>query len=235
MPVAFGRGKGRSNPAVHWHRQGLPDTTSWMARSRIQDEDREEVAEFVEKHWRSRLVMSRGRAFYPHKEEGFIERRDGRIAGLLTFRVDEEGLEILTLNSVLEGAGIGSSLILDAIQEARTRRCTRVWFTTTNDNIKGFRFYQRLGFRLVWLTKPARSNPRFPKSDRTAFRSTMKSFWNCGSNPTLIRRGQVSDETGPRSGIGVETFRFKCPRSFSTVGRRQMRMFIGQQNNQGLI
>jgi GNAT superfamily N-acetyltransferase len=149
MPVAFGRGKGRSNPAVHWHRQGLPDTTSWMARSRIQDEDREEVAEFVEKHWRSRLVMSRGRAFYPHKEEGFIERRDGRIAGLLTFRVDEEGLEILTLNSVLEGAGIGSSLILDAIQEARTRRCTRVWFTTTNDNIKGFRFYQRLGFRLV--------------------------------------------------------------------------------------
>jgi GNAT superfamily N-acetyltransferase len=120
-----------------------------MARLRIQDEDREEVAEFVEKHWRSRLVMSRGRAFYPHEEEGFIERRDGRIAGLLTFRVDEEGLEILTLNSVLEGAGIGSSLILDAIQEARTRSCTCVWFTTTNDNIKGFRFYQRLGFRMV--------------------------------------------------------------------------------------
>ena len=120
-----------------------------MPRSRIQDSEREEIGEFVEKHWLSRMVMSRGRSFYPHQEEGFVERRDDRIAGLLTFRVDQDEMEVLTLNSVLEGAGIGSSLMLDAIEEARTRGCHRIWLTTTNDNIRGLRFYQRLGFRMI--------------------------------------------------------------------------------------
>jgi len=120
-----------------------------MTRSRIQDSEREEIGEFVEYHWHSRVVMSRGRSFYPHQEEGFVERRDDRIAGLLTFHVDQDGLEILTLNSVLEGAGIGSSLMLDAIEEARTRGCRRIWLTTTNDNVRGLRYYQRLAFRMV--------------------------------------------------------------------------------------
>ncbi len=120
-----------------------------MARSEIQDAERQDVAEFIEKHWQSKLVMSRGRSFYPHKEAGFIERRDGRIVGLLTYRIDDEGMEILTLNSTLEGHGIGSSLMLDTIEKARTQKCHRIWLTTTNDNLRAVGFYQRLGFRLV--------------------------------------------------------------------------------------
>lgn len=120
-----------------------------MARSRIQDADRPELATFVEARWHSQIVMSRGRAFFPHREDGFIERIDNQIAGLLTFRVDEEGMEILTLDSTLDGEGIGSALVLSAIDEARHRGCHRVWLTTTNDNLRGLRFYQRLGYRMV--------------------------------------------------------------------------------------
>ncbi len=120
-----------------------------MTRSQVQDADREAVAQFIERHWRSRVVMSRGRVFHPHEEEGILERRDDEIAGLLTYRIDDEGLEILTLNSVLEGQGIGSSLMLDAIEEARRRKCHRIWLTTTNDNLRVIGFYQRLGFRMV--------------------------------------------------------------------------------------
>lgn len=127
-----------------------------MGRTRIQDSDREEIAAFVEHHWHSKKVMSRGRAFYPHEEDGFIERRGGAIAGLLTFRVDEDsGMEILTLNSLLEGEGIGSAMMLDAIEEARDRGCTKLWLTTTNDNLSGLRFYQRLGFRMIQVNAGA--------------------------------------------------------------------------------
>jgi ribosomal protein S18 acetylase RimI-like enzyme len=120
-----------------------------MTRSEITDSDRDEVARFIERHWRSRVVMSRGRAFQPHLGSGIIERRDGRLVGLLTYHVDNEGMEVLTLNSVLEGQGIGSALMLDAIEAARRNGCPKLWLTTTNDNLKAIGFYQRLGFRMT--------------------------------------------------------------------------------------
>jgi len=120
-----------------------------MSRGEIQESDREEVARFIEQRWRSRLVMSHGREFYPHREDGFIERRDRRIVGLLTFHVENEAMEILTLDSVLEGAGIGSSLMLHAIETARRWNCRKVWLTTTNDRLRAIGFYQRLGFRMM--------------------------------------------------------------------------------------
>jgi len=113
------------------------------------DADRPEVARFIERFWHSKMVMSRGRQFYPHEEDGFLERRDGEIVGLVTFHVDEEGMELLTENSTLEGQGIGSALLLDAINVARTEQCPKVWLTTTNDRLRAIGFYQRIGFRMT--------------------------------------------------------------------------------------
>ncbi len=120
-----------------------------MSRSEIQDGDREDVAAFVENHWRSKRVMSRGNVFYPHEERGFIERVDGDIVGLLTYRIDGREMEILTVNATLEGKGIGSSLMLNAIEAARRDDCNRVFLTTTNDALRAVGFYQRLGYRIV--------------------------------------------------------------------------------------
>ena len=120
-----------------------------MSRTEIRDSDREEVAEFVERHWRSKLVVSGGRAFYPHKEQGYIERADGKIVGLLTYRIDEDRLELLTLNSTLESHGIGSSLMLSAIEAARKNNCRCVRLSTTNDNLRIVGFAQRIGFRMI--------------------------------------------------------------------------------------
>jgi len=119
-----------------------------MARAEIKDSDRAEVGEFIQRHWGSRVVMSRGKAFHPEREGGFLERRDGKIIGLLTYHIDD-GMEILTLNSDLEGEGIGSSLMLNAIERAREQGCRRIWLTTTNDRLRIVGFYQRLGFRMT--------------------------------------------------------------------------------------
>jgi N-acetylglutamate synthase-like GNAT family acetyltransferase len=120
-----------------------------MARCEVRDGDREEVARFIERHWNSRIVMSGGKAFQPHLEEGFLERRGTEIVGLLTYHIDERGMEILTLNSTLEGQGIGSSLMLSAIDRARERECEKIWITTTNDRLRVIDFHQRVGFRMM--------------------------------------------------------------------------------------
>ncbi|MFH1108317.1 MAG: GNAT family N-acetyltransferase [Planctomycetota bacterium] len=120
-----------------------------MARTEIRDADRAEVAEFIERHWGSKISMSHGKAFYPHKEQGFVERRDGAIVGLLTYHLDEEEMEVLTLNSTLEGERIGSSLMLNAIEAARKKGCRKIWLATTNDRLRAIDFYQRLGFRMT--------------------------------------------------------------------------------------
>ena len=115
----------------------------------MQDADRAEVAEFIAGHWGSTKIMSCGKTYYPSELEGLIERRDGHIVGLLTMLTDGDSLEILTLNSTLEGHHIGSSLTLEAIEDARGRGIRRVWLTTTNDNLRAIALYQRLGFRIV--------------------------------------------------------------------------------------
>jgi len=120
-----------------------------MARAEITDTDRTDVAAFVERFWNSRVSMSRGKAFYPHLERGFIERRDGAIVGLITYHIEGDLMELLTLNATLEGEGIGSSLMLDAIEKARHEGCRRVLLAITNDRLRAIGFYQRLGFRMM--------------------------------------------------------------------------------------
>jgi len=139
-----------------------------MSRSKILDSDRPEVAAFVQKHWGSKIVMSSGRAFMPHEEQGFIERCDGTIVGLLTYRIEDRAMEILTLNATLEGQGIGTSLMLNAIEAARAEDCDRIWLTTTNDNLRGIGFYQRLGYRMVKINlgtvdEARKTKPEIPK------------------------------------------------------------------------
>lgn len=141
-----------------------------MSRSEIQDCDRQELAEFIDQHWYGKLVITLGRQHYPHQEQGFIERHEGLIAGVLTYRVDEEGMQILTVNSALEGRGVGSSLMLDATEKARKLGCRRIWLTSTNENLRAVGFYQRLGFRLVavhldTVEKMRKLKPRIPMTD----------------------------------------------------------------------
>jgi ribosomal protein S18 acetylase RimI-like enzyme len=46
---------------------------------------------------------------------------------------------------------VGTALVEYAAREAGRRGCTRLWCTTTNDNLDALRFYQRRGFRLLAL------------------------------------------------------------------------------------
>ena len=60
-----------------------------------------------------------------------------------------DSCEIVSLDSLVSGIGIGSALVAAAQAMARSAGCRRLWLITTNDNLAALRFYQKRGFRLV--------------------------------------------------------------------------------------
>jgi len=122
--------------------------------------DREWVGDLLVREWGSARVVSRGRLHDAAALPGFIARVDGERAGLVTYRIEGEQCELVTLNSTLEGRGVGSGLIEAVIAAAREARCARLWLITTNDNLAALRFYQKRGLRLVAVHRDALDESR---------------------------------------------------------------------------
>lgn len=94
---------------------------------------------------------------------------DGHLAGVLTYVLNGEACEVLTLHATVSRKGTGTTL-LEAIERiARAAGCRRLWLITTNDNIDAMRFYQRRGLRMIALYRDAvtesrtRLKPGIPK------------------------------------------------------------------------
>ena len=134
----------------------------------VDEGDRPMLAWLVTELWGSEVVAVHGASLRPAELAGFIAERSGRVAGLLTYQVIGDMLEIVTLNAIDRRAGIGTMLIEAAVDQARQSGCREVWLTTTNDNIDALRFYQRRGFRLAELRPGAvdQSRQRKPQIPR---------------------------------------------------------------------
>jgi GNAT superfamily N-acetyltransferase len=88
--------------------------------------------------------------------------------GLVTWRVAPPLAEIVTLDAVEPGRGIGSALIAALARQLRKLGARELRVTTTNDNLDALRFYQRRGFRLLALRPGAveagrRLKPSIPR------------------------------------------------------------------------
>jgi len=117
--------------------------------------DREWIEKVVEEYWGSSIVVSRGRVHAPADLPGFVAFKNGFRCGLATYRVDDGECEVVTLNTVLEGEGVGTALVAAVREAAREASCGRLWLITTNDNTDSLRFYQKKGFRLAAIHRDA--------------------------------------------------------------------------------
>lgn len=81
--------------------------------------------------------------------DGFVVYENLNIIGLITYRIKDNECEIISLDSLKERRGIGTSLVNKVIQEATKNKCIRVKLISTNDNINAIRFYQKRGFDMV--------------------------------------------------------------------------------------
>jgi N-acetylglutamate synthase-like GNAT family acetyltransferase len=106
------------------------------------------IKNFIKKHWGSLKIVSRGKITQADKIPGLVADIDNRPFGLITYLIDKDNLEIITLNSEKEGVGIGTTLINKVINIAREQKCKRVWVITTNDNQSAISFYKKKGFSL---------------------------------------------------------------------------------------
>ncbi|GAA1611624.1 GNAT family N-acetyltransferase [Nonomuraea maheshkhaliensis] len=104
--------------------------------------------------------MSRGVAHDTTALPGVIALLDGERAGVATYRIDGRECELVTLDSVRGGAGVGTALVDAVAEAARAEGAERLWLITTNDNLRALRFYQRSGFDLVAVHRDAVAHSR---------------------------------------------------------------------------
>ena len=119
------------------------------------DKGRGWISRLLLKRWGSERIVVHGDVYRPAELPGFVAVGDGERLGLLTYHIDGQDCEIVTVDSLHEGVGIGSALIEAVKQAARESSCRRLWLITTNDNLEALRFYQKRGFELVAVRRGA--------------------------------------------------------------------------------
>lgn len=77
----------------------------------ISAENRQLINEFISSHWFSTDIVVRGELVDMTKVDGFVMFDKENIIGLITYRIIDKECEIMSLNSLKEKQGIGSSLI----------------------------------------------------------------------------------------------------------------------------
>lgn len=122
---------------------------------RVEEYDREWVQKLLSESWESSSIVTRGASHQADELPGFVAEIGGYKVGLITWNVNENMLEIVTVNVLKQREGIGTDLVNAAIEEAENLTCSRVWVITTNDNVPAQKFYRALGFSIAAVHKDA--------------------------------------------------------------------------------
>lgn len=126
----------------------------------ISKEDSTLIESFIAESWGSPMSVSRGRIFNTTSLPGFVYKRDNKIISLLTYNIDQDDCEIVTLNSQINNQGLATQMINKVIEKAKKCNCKRIWLITTNDNTHALRFYQKRGFEWVGFYKNSMDDSR---------------------------------------------------------------------------
>lgn len=136
--------------------------SKFQIRPTVED-DRAFIREFITCHWHGEAIVAHGVIFYPAELPGFLAVDNDRVAGLITYQIQNNQCEIITLNSLLHGHGIGMQLLEAVKTSAHQSGCRRLFLTTTNDNTRALKFYQLQGFELSALHRKAVQKSRIIK------------------------------------------------------------------------
>lgn len=109
------------------------------------------VNAFIQEHWYGTDMIVHGERINMTRAEGVAACDGDMLTGLITYRITKHECEILSLDSLREGRGVGSALIAQVVEIAKGRHCRRIKVTTTNDNTNALLFYQKRGFTMARL------------------------------------------------------------------------------------
>jgi ribosomal protein S18 acetylase RimI-like enzyme len=131
----------------------------------VSNSEREWVKELLNREWYSTIIVTREKIHKANDLPGFMAFQDEVAVGLVTFEIEVDSCEILSLNALIEGKGIGSALLRAVENRAGELGCRRIWLVTTNDNIDALSFYQRRGYQIaaIHLNSMAQSRKLKPE------------------------------------------------------------------------
>ena len=122
--------------------------------------NRQHVIPFFIEHWGSTQMIISSGTFDCAQLDGFIYEVDDVILGLLTYVVYEDAVEVISLDSIREGQGIGSQLMNAIELLAKEKDLAKITLITTNDNLAALKFYQKRGYRIVNVIRDAVAQAR---------------------------------------------------------------------------
>jgi len=136
----------------------------------IKLEDKLWIKNLIIKEWESIKIISRGKIHKIENLQGLIAEEAGDKQGIITYHVEKNECEIITLNAIYKNKGIGTMLLQELIKQARKNNWNRIWCITTNNNTDALRFYQKKGFVLKAIYPNAieesrKLKPEIPKVD----------------------------------------------------------------------
>ena len=117
----------------------------------IDQTNRKEIDGFIVRQWFSLQMVVHGESIDLSAADGWYAVQDDEIVGLITYRVSDDVMEILSLDSLNEQHGIGTALLNVAVSHARNSGISKIILITTNDNLPALRFYQKRGFDMSRL------------------------------------------------------------------------------------
>jgi len=131
----------------------------------IETSDYHLVLEKIIDSWESETVVVHGTIYHPAELPGFGVFIEEEIKGLVTYHIEYDSCEIITLNSWKQGEGFGTNLIEEVKRQAFQAGCRRLWLITTNDNTHALTFYQKRGFRISGIRINALESSRLLKPE----------------------------------------------------------------------
>ncbi len=124
------------------------------------EEDRDWILELLRDRWEDETVVAHGTVYRPLELDGLVAMQGDEVAGLATYVIEKGSCEIVTIDALVEGRGVGSSLVEAVYERAHRAGCSRLWLITTNDNERAQAFYDKRGFRVAAVREGAVNESR---------------------------------------------------------------------------
>src|SRR5215211_7933652 len=94
---------------------------------RITQNDLPRLRRFWKENWGDEFVVACGVVYRPDNLDGFVAIEGNEWIGGITYHLLGSACEIISLDSLREGQGLGTLLIEKAIEAVRAKGCQRIF------------------------------------------------------------------------------------------------------------
>lgn len=126
----------------------------------IVETDRPWVRNFIASRWGSPEIVVHGVVYLPENLQGCKAMIGGFPVGLITWSIEGDVCEIVSLDSLQPRCGIGSALLKTAEVAASSAGCRYCMIVTTNDNLSAQWFYTNHGYHITRIDRGAVNQAR---------------------------------------------------------------------------